>query len=69
MFERNQEALGGKQREAIIAYKKSHGLSNRLLAKKLGVPESRIAKWVSEYYRADWDLLASIGIEKPEGVD
>lgn len=69
MFERNQEALGGKQREAIIAYKKSHGLSNRQLARKLGVPESRVAKWVSEYYRADWDLLESIGIEKPEGVD
>lgn len=67
--ESNREILGGKQRKVITEYKKSHGLSNRTLARMLGVSESRVAKWAAEYSNADWDLLGSIGITKPEGID
>lgn len=58
----------GRQRAVILEYKNLHKLSNRALSEKLGVSESRAAKWVSEYIAADWDLLATIGIQRPEGL-
>lgn len=58
----------GKQRAAILAYKEEHGYSNRDMSFKLGVCESTINKWVTEYVPADWDVLAKVGIQKPEGL-
>lgn len=67
--ERFREILNGRQRAAIVAYKEANGLSNRGLAAKLGVTESRVAKWVAEYVHADWDVLATVGIKKPEDIE
>lgn len=63
-----REKVQGRQRAAIVEYKKAHGLSNRALATELGITETRVAKWVAEYSRADWELLATIGIQRPEGL-
>lgn len=58
----------GRQRSAIAAYKAETGYSNNKIALLLGIPESRVQKWSYEYGPADWDLLAKIGIIKPEGL-
>lgn len=58
----------GRQRAVIIAYKEAHGLSNSSLGDKIGVCESTINKWVTEYVPSDWNKLAILGIKKPEGL-
>lgn len=56
----------GRQRAVILAYKQEHGYSNYDLSIKLGVCESTVNRWVTEYVPADWDKLAILGIEKPK---
>lgn len=59
----------GRQREAIMAYKAQHNASSRDIATLIGVNPSTVQKWCTEYVPAKWDLLAKIGIQKPEGID
>lgn len=65
---RNRAMLQGRQREAILNYRNSHGLDTRTLAEMVGVKTSTLEKWISEYNKADWDKLAAIGLPKPEGM-
>ena len=58
----------GRQRAVLVAYKEKYGLSNRQMSDKVGVCESTINRWVTEYVPADWDKLATVGIQKPEGL-
>lgn len=66
---RTRARLQGRQHDAIQAFKDENGYSNRDLSEMLGVSESTVQKWCSEYQSAQWDRLESIGIKKPEGVD
>ena len=59
----------GRQREAIVAYKVQHNASSRDIAELVGVNPSTVQKWCTEYIPAKWDLLAKIGIKKPDGLD
>ena len=59
----------GRQRAVLLAYKQEHGYSNYDLSIKLGVCESTINRWVTEYVPADWEKLATIGIEKPKELE
>lgn len=64
-----REKAQGRQRAAIMAYKEATGDSNYQISLKIGISESHIQKWVNEYVPANWDKLAIIGIEKPEGLE
>lgn len=59
----------GRQRAVLVAYKEKYGLSNRQMSDKVGVCESTINRWVTEYVPADWEKLATIGIEKPKELE
>lgn len=67
--EKTRARLQGKQKEAIQAFKDETGYSNRKLSELLGISESTVQKWASEYQSADWTILETIGIMKPEGID
>lgn len=67
--EKTRARLQGRQHDAIQAFKDETGYTNLKIAELLGVSESTVQKWTSEYQSAKWDLLESIGIKKPEGVD
>ena len=63
-----REKSQGRQRAAIMAYKEATGDSNYEISKKIGVSESVVQKWTIEYSPANWEKLAILGIEKPEGL-
>lgn len=59
----------GRQRAVLLAYKEETGYSNGYIATKIGVSEGQFRKWLREYGPADWEKLAVIGVEKPEGLE
>ena len=65
---RYKEKAQGRQRDAINAFKKEHGYTTQQLAELLGVHPSYLGKWLIEYCPANWEKLAILGIEKPEGL-
>lgn len=65
---RVKEALGGRQRAALVEFKKSSGYTNRTMALALGVSIYTVNGWMQEGKRADWKRLAHIGCPKPEGI-
>lgn len=67
--EKTRARLQGRQHDAIQAFKDETGYTNLKIAELIGVSESTVQKWTSEYQPAKWDMLESIGIKKPEGVD
>lgn len=68
-IQRNRDRLQGRQKAAILACKQETGMTNAMIAYAIGVKESKVQRWCSEYIEADWDLLAKVGIKKPEGLD
>ncbi len=67
--ERIRSRLNGRQKAVIKAYKDETGYTNRKISELLGVSESTVQKWASEFQSANWDLLKTLGITKPEGID
>lgn len=63
-----REKSQGRQRAVLLAYKEATGENNYEIAEKIGISESRFRKWLTEYAPANWDKLAIIGVEKPEGL-
>lgn len=63
-----REKAHGRQKSVILAYKAQTGDSNYEISKKIGISESSIQKWITEYKPANWDKLAIIGVMKPEGL-
>lgn len=67
-YERIRAALGGRQAEALKAYKKDNGLTVQTMADRVGVSRVVMSKWMEERQIANWDKLAFLGIQKPEGL-
>ncbi len=67
--EKTKETLQGRQRAVLLAYKTEHNVSNKDIAEMIGVHSSTVQKWSCEYKNANWELLAKIGITKPEGLE
>lgn len=63
---RNRELLQGRQRQAILDYKVAHDLTAKQMATLVGVSATTLNKWLTEYSKANWELLAKFGINKPE---
>jgi DNA-binding XRE family transcriptional regulator len=59
----------GRQRAAILEYKIKNTATYEDMAELIGVHKSTIEKWCNENRPANWELLAKIGIQKPEGLD
>ena len=66
--ERMRNRLAGRQHAAIRAYAKAHGLRYADMAQLIGVKPKTFAKWAAEHTSANWEKLALLGIEKPEGL-
>lgn len=60
--------LAGKQRAALLEFKKASGYTNRTMALALGVGVGTVNGWMQESRAADWKKLEHIGCEKPEGL-
>lgn len=67
-YERIRAALGGRQAAVLKAYKKSNGLTIQTMADRVGVSRVVMSKWMEERQIANWDKLAALGIQKPEGL-
>lgn len=63
-----KERAQGRQRAAILAYKEEHNATYKDIATQIGVYKSTVQKWCCEYAPANWELLAKIGIQRPEGL-
>ena len=59
----------GRQRAAIVEYKIKNNATYEDIANLIGVHKSTVQKWCNEYKPANWALLETIGIHKPEGLD
>lgn len=59
----------GRQRAVLMEYKVQNNASCRDIADRIGVNPSTVQKWCTEYKAANWELLAKIGIKKPEGLE
>jgi hypothetical protein len=66
--EEHKKMANGRQRASIMAYKDANNATYKDIAAQLGVNESTIQKWCCEYVPANWELLAKIGIQRPEGL-
>ena len=64
--ERNRALMQGKQRKALLDYKKTHGLTTQEMAAQAGVGTSTLNRWMTEYALADWEKLSKLGIVKPD---
>ena len=67
-YERIRAALGGRQAAVLKAYKKANGLTVQTMADRVGVSRVVMSKWMEERQIANWDKLAALGIQKPEGL-
>lgn len=65
---KNRELAQGRQRAVLLEYKKENNLTTRMLADILGLSETTVDKWLTEYSKANWKLLSTIGVQKPEGL-
>ncbi len=66
--ERNRALLQGRQRAVLVEYRDSHGLTIPEFAELVGVKASTLEKWFTEYSKADWEKLATLGITKPKSL-
>lgn len=60
--------LQGRQSEAIREFMHREGYTIASLAERLHVYHNTVRRWVREYTFANWDDLAFLGLEKPEGM-
>lgn len=60
--------LGGRQGSAVRAFLAERQLTHAGLARMLGVSDTAVRDWAQERKRARWDLLATVGCMKPEGL-
>jgi len=58
----------GRQRAAILEYKIKNNATYADISSLIGIHESTVQKWCNEYKPANWELLAKIGIQRPEGL-
>ena len=68
MAARNRALLQGRQKAAITEFRESKGWTVTEMAKQLGTKESTFRKWITEYTKANWDVLAKVGLSKPDGL-
>lgn len=60
--------LGGRQGTVVRAFLADRQLTHAALARMLGVSDTAVRDWAQERKRARWDLLATVGCMKPEGL-
>ena len=58
--------LAGRQRSALLEFKKASGYTNRTMALALGVGVGTVNGWMQESRAADWKKLEHIGCRRPE---
>lgn len=64
--ERYRAIAQGRQKQVIQDYKKKNNISAKKMGEMVGVSESTINKWTTEYTPANWEKLAELGIAKPD---
>lgn len=68
LAERNRAILQGRQKAAITEFRIAQGWTVKEMAMRMGIKESTFKKWITEYSKANWDVLATVGLSKPDGL-
>lgn len=68
MAEKNRALLQGRQKAAITEFRESHGWTVKEMAKRLGVRDATLSKWITEYNKANWEVLGKVGLSKPDAL-
>lgn len=67
-WEKNRAMLNGRQRAALLAFKREQQLTNKSFAELAGVCTATVDRWMMELQPAPWDRLAKLGLPKPAGL-
>lgn len=68
LADRNRATLQGRQKAAITEFRIAQGWTVKEMAMRMGIKESTFKKWITEYSKANWDVLATVGLSKPDGL-